>query len=302
MVSVDRHRGGVPYLHRTARFYRAHLQQALLNHVDPSRIHLSKAFKSVSWDVELKKLVVTFDDGTTAATDLLFGADGIRSAVRTFFVPTSRTRWTGAVTFRSVFPYSHVAQIPDLPDEATHFWGPDRTLFISKLGKDLFTVVASHQSDPQASDALYKSSTWNSDGDVRVLREFYRNWSPLARHIVEATPYTRVYPNEAGDGLETWVLGNGRVTLAGDAAHAHGGAFAAGGSLAIDDAWAFAASILHVFPKDVTKPPTDAELITALKVYERTRKAHTDKIIQIVHGGNRAKVVRAAGTLETDEE
>lgn len=205
------------------------------------------------------------------------------------------------MTFRSVFPVSDVAHITDLPDEANHFWGPDRTLFISKLGKGLFTVVGSYQSDPTAEQAPYKSARWNSEGDVNVLREYYKDWSPLTRSIIDATPYTRIYPNVAADGLETWVLGDGRVTLAGDAAHAHGGAFAAGGSLALDDAWAFAASILHIFPVTATKLPTDAELATALRLYERTRKSHTDKVIRIVHEGNRKKVARI-GKQETDEE
>ncbi len=302
-MSVDQHRDQVDYRHRTARFYRAHLQQVLVQHLDMSSIHFSKAFQSVSWDGDTRKLVITFANGTTATADLLLGADGIHSAVRTFFVPTSHTSWTGGVAFRSVFPLSHMAHIPDLPDEANHFWGPDRTLFVSKLGRGLFTVVASSQIDPDASDAPYKDAAWDSDGAVAMLRQYYHDWSPLARSIVDATPYTRIYPNVAAHGLETWVLGGGRATLAGDAAHAHGGAFAAGGSLAIDDAWAFAAALLQVFPTTATQLPSDAELLAALQLYERTRKAHTDKIIRLVHTGNRKRAVRAAApALETDEE
>lgn len=105
----------------------------------------------------------------------------------------------------------------------------------------------------------------------------------------------------AANGLQTWVLGDGRVTLAGDAAHAHGGAFAAGGSLALDDAWAFAASILHIFPVKATRLPTDAEIATALRLYEKTRKSHTDRVIRTVHEGNKRKVDRI-GKQETDEE
>lgn len=285
----------------TSRFYRAHLQQALLQHVPSSRIHLSKTFGSVSFDTSIKKLVINFTDGTSTTADIVLGADGIHSAVRTFFVPSSGTSWTGWVTLRSVFPISHLTHIPDLPDEANHFWGPDRTLFVSKLGKDLFTVVGSYQSDPSVEQAPYKTAKWNSDGNVDVLREYYKDWSPLTRSIIDATPYTRVYPNVAADGLETWVLGEGRVTLAGDAAHAHGGAFAAGGSLALDDAWAFAASILHVFPATATKLPTDAELVAALILYEKTRKSHADRVIHTVHEGNKKRVGRI-GKKETDEE
>ena len=300
-MSVDKHAGPVEYRHLTSRYYRAHLHRALAEHVDPARIHLSKAFRSVKFDDGSQKLVVTFTDGTTASADIVLGADGIHSPVRTFYVPTAKTAWTGWVTFRSVFPQSHLEHIQDLPDEANHFWGPDRSLFISKLGKGLFTVVGSYQSDPAASDAPYKDATWNSDGDVGVLREYYKDWSPLVRSIIDATPYTRVYPNAAASGLETWVLGNGRVTLAGDAAHAHGGAFAAGGSLALDDAWAFAASIRHVFPEGLATQPTESQIRRALRLYGGTRKAHTDKVIRVVHEGN-LKTLARIGVKETDEQ
>ncbi|KAI1078735.1 salicylate 1-monooxygenase [Whalleya microplaca] len=303
-VSTDSHVNNVEQRHLTSRFYRAHLQEALAKHVDPSRIHLSKAFESVALDAATQKLLITFTDGTTATADIILGADGIHSSVRTFFVPTSSTAWTGWVAFRSVFPISHVAHIKDLPDEANHFWGPDRTFFVSKLGRDLFTVVGSYQADPNAPNAPYKDSTWNSDGDVNVLREFYKDWSPLVRQIVDAIPYTKVYPNAAAEALETWVLGGGRVTLAGDAAHAHGGAFAAGGSLALDDAWAFASSILHVFPENATRKPTDAELLKALRIYERTRKSHTDRVMRAAHENNVKKLARysQAAEPETDEQ
>ncbi|ORY56849.1 uncharacterized protein BCR38DRAFT_461454 [Pseudomassariella vexata] len=301
VVSVDEHQGLVEDCHLTSRFYRPHLQQALAVHVNPSRIHLKKSFGSANFDHSLNKLVIAFEDGTTATADILLGTDGIHSPVRRFFVPTSIPNWTGWVTFRSVFPISHVSRIPDLPDEACHFWGPNRTLFVSKLGKDLFTIVGSYQADPDAPDAPWKDSVWNEQGDVEVLREYYQDWSPLARALIDATPYTRIYPNAAAPGLDSWVFENGRVTLAGDAAHAHGGAFAAGGSLAIDDAWAFAASILHVFPEGAVGLPSDEDIALALRSYENTRKGHTDRVLKTVLEGNKKKKAMV-GKPETDEE
>ncbi|KAF2801303.1 FAD/NAD(P)-binding domain-containing protein [Mytilinidion resinicola] len=301
VVSADNHKGQVEDRHLTSRYYRAHLQQALLEHVDPAQLHLGKAFLSVAYSKSPKELTIKFLDGSTTTADLLLGADGINSAVRRFFVPSSQPKWTGWVTFRSVFPFSHVSHIPDLPDEATHFWGHDRTLFVSNLGKDLFTVVGSYQSDPDAAESPYRDAVWDSDGDVSVLREYYKDWSPLIRAIVDAVPHTRIYPNVAAQGLDSWTLGYGRVTLAGDAAHAHGGAFAAGGSLAIDDGWSFAQSVLNVFPPSATKLPGDEDIAKALRVYGRTRKPHTDRVLHTVHSGNKAKVERI-GKVETDEE
>lgn len=321
IVSFDRHSDRVvDPRHRTARYFRPHLQKALLRNVDPARLHLHKTFASLAFDDSKSKLIVTFADDTTASADLILGADGIHSPVRRAFVPTTCTKWTGWTTFRSVFPRSHVAHIPDLPDEAYHYWGSDRTLFISPMrpgpnGKeDLFAVVASTQSDPDAPDAAYKDSVWDQDGDVDVLRDFYKDWSPLARAVIDATPFTRVHPNTAASGLDTWLFGFGdgqyRVTVAGDAAHAHGGAFAAGGSLAIDDAWAFAQSVLHVFAGGASSSVDSsssqakaAKVTAALRLYERTRKAHTDLVLKTVQANNAAIVNRLRlAKVETDAD
>ena len=167
------------------------------------------------------------------------------------------------------------------------------------VGKNLFTIVGGYHADPNAPDAPYKDATWSSDGDVEVLKLYYADWHPVIQQMVQASPYIRQYPNTYASSLDTWVHGNGRVTFAGDAAHAHGGAFAAGGSLAADDAYSFAMSIHHVFPPGSTN--FSAERITeALRLHELTRKAHTDKVLRTVHEGNQKTIERLDKT-ETDE-
>ncbi|KAJ1323228.1 salicylate hydroxylase [Microdochium nivale] len=302
VVSFDVHQGPVEHRHQSARFFRPQLQRVLLDHVRPGRLHLSKAFKSIRRDPSTRRLAIDFLDGSTAEADLVLGADGIHSAVRQTYIPTSSARWTGHVFFRTVVPRSHFEHITDLPDEAVHYWGPDRTLFVSPLPKDLFAVVAAHQCDPDDPGHQYHGAGWDGDADIAALRALYKDWSPLARKILDATPSIKVYPNTAARELPTWVLGDGRVTLAGDAAHAHGGAFAAGGSLAINDAWAFAQSILHYFPRTGgwrVSLDDDAGLAEVLGLYERTRKPHTDKVQKTVQDRNQF-LVDQIKTAQTD--
>jgi salicylate hydroxylase len=287
--------------HSTARFYRAHLHGALLSHVSAARIHLSKAFQSVDSRDPSSPLTITFTDGSTATADILLGADGINSAVRRYFVPDSAPKWTGWVAFRSVFDVKLLDGLDAaILEEASHWASPERTFFSSRLGGDLFTIVGSNYSDPDTPDAPYKDATWNSDGDVSVLREYYQDWNPAVRKMVEATPYTRVYPNTAAPGLDTWVYGGGRATLIGDAAHAHGGALAAGGSLALDDAYAFAAALWHVLPPGGERSTEKTQ--EALSLYERARKSHTDRVIATVRDGNKAILARLKKPTETDEQ
>lgn len=99
------------------------------------------------------------------------------------------------------------------------------------------------------------------------------------------TPYTRLYPNYAGEALPTWVLA-ARATLVGDAAHTHGGAFAAGGSLALDDSFALALALRHAFSLAQTggfnNGPSNVR--RALELYDQTRRPHTGRLLEIVHG------------------
>jgi salicylate hydroxylase len=123
------------------------------------------------------------------------------------------------------------------------------------------------------------------------------------KSLSEVCPDIRYYPNYfCGSSLPTWIFGD-RVTLIGDAAHAHGGAFATGGSLAIDDAYALYLSLLHAFPATSTSKPGPDVLLKGLKLYEKTRRPHAVKLLEVVHRNNEMKTKKImAETQETDEE
>ncbi|EXJ77442.1 hypothetical protein A1O3_09668 [Capronia epimyces CBS 606.96] len=254
VVSVDEFVDVPDRRHQTARFHRAHLHEALLEYVDRRTIHLNKAVRSaeVEGEADGDGVRLFFDDGTSVRGDILIGADGLRSKVRAAFRPQHSLHWTGRTLFRSTFDAELVegGLIPDLPPDSTHWWGPKHTFFASRLGKNLYTTVGNF--DPAAARAIGQSQPqtqqiqWDQEGDVAVFRELYKGWNPVVKALTEATPYVRLYPNLAGAPLDTWVFGS-RVTLVGDAAHTHGGAHAAGGSLALDDAWALYLAFRHVF-------------------------------------------------------
>ena len=205
------------------------------------------------------------------------------------------------MAFRSVFDAKLVEHIPGALDEAVHWWGHDRTFFASKMGKDLYSIVGGNYSDPDAIDAPYKDATWNSEGSLETLKDFYKDWHPTIKQLIEVSPYIKQYPNTFASSLDSWIHGEGRITYAGDAAHAHGGAFAAGGSLALDDAYAFTRAISHYYPEGSTRKPRRQEISAALRLYERTRKPHTDRVLSTVHTNNKRAVERI-GKPETDEQ
>ncbi|TVY92462.1 Salicylate hydroxylase [Lachnellula willkommii] len=299
IIGMDVHEDVTEHLHHTARYHRGHLHQALLENVPRSIIHLRKKLVSAKADPQ-EGVTLEFEDGTTATADILLGADGLRSRVRTSFVPDFELKWSGWTAFRSVFDTSLVESIPDLPLDSSHWWGPDTNFFASRLGKNTYTVVGGVNADPKDSSATFKNVEWDQEASVSLLRDKYSDWNPVVRALTEVTPSTRFYPNFSGSSLSTWVFGS-RATLIGDAAHAHGGAHATGGSLAIDDAYCLFLALVSIFPFSATRRPSSREIETALKLYEATRKPHAERLLKKVHTANNAKAAKA-GILEGDEE
>ena len=167
----------------------------------------------------------------------------------------------------------------------------------------MFTVVGGIMVDPDNPKALLRDAEWEQDASIQLLRDKYKGWNPVVKALTDATPYIKFHPNlSCSRTLETWVFGD-RTTLIGDAAHAHGGAHATGGSLAIDDAYALYLSILTIFPLKSTTKPSGPEIRNALELYQATRKPHADRLLKMVYAENQAKTDKVrSGELDTDEQ
>lgn len=283
VVSTDRFNDVPDRRHQTSRFHRAHLHEALLEHVPRELIHLNKKVRDAH--VNGDKVYLSFEDGTTATGDLLIGADGINSKVRKAFNQKFELSYTNRTALRACFDVSLVEHIPGLSLDSTHWWGPNKQFFASRLGKNQFTVVG--QYDPTDIPVSSRNpsdntiTTWNDEGSVELFRELFRDWNPVVKSLTEATPYVRRYPNYAGQHLPTWVF-DSRVTLVGDAAHAHGGAHATGGSLALDDAYTLFLALAYTISDTHSTKPSQDQLRTALDLYEATRRPHTDRLLSSV--------------------
>ena len=93
--------------------------------------------------------------------------------VRQALVPDFKLKWSGWTAFRSVFNASLVENIPDLPEDSAHWWGPETNFFSSRLGRNLYTVVGGIQVDPEHPEVRLKNVAWDDEGNVELLREIY---------------------------------------------------------------------------------------------------------------------------------
>jgi len=227
-----------------AAYYQVHradlhreLADLVVSH-DPTAIRTGHAFVGLvqnSAGVSLK-----FSNGVEVRADVVLGADGVRSVVRTQLFGVDRPRFTGYMAYRGLVPY---ADLPAGVVEPTSCLstGPGRsfTRYLVRGGSLVNFVGLTERDD-------WREEGWSIRATVKEMLEEYGDWYQGVRTIIAATP---------ADGLFKWALFDreplaewtrGRVTLIGDAAHPMLPFLGQGAAMGIEDgmliARAFAAA------------------------------------------------------------
>ena len=213
------------------------LMEAVLAN-DPGCLHANCEFVSLAQDDA--GVTVKFANGTSARADVLVGADGNVSAVRSFLFPQEAPKFAGQVAFRSLIPAAVVpASIQSRVSVMSA--GPGRYLLCYPLrGGKIVNLVG-----------LVQSNTWEAEGwSIPATKEefakAFEGYEPDLISLIHNIPDGDVFKWGLRDRepLETWTVG--RVTMLGDAAHPMTPFLGQGACMAIEDALllgrAFAAS------------------------------------------------------------
>ncbi|WP_016884388.1 MULTISPECIES: FAD-dependent monooxygenase [unclassified Rhodococcus (in: high G+C Gram-positive bacteria)] len=204
---------------------------------------------------------IEFTDGSTVSADVIVGADGIHSAVRTSLLGREQPTFTGVVAFRAVVPTERVGNLPNL-DCFTKWWGPDPSTqivtFPLNQGKDIFVFATCAQE-------AWTEESWTTAGSVTELRELYRDFHPDARALLDACDDVLKSALYVRDPLASWT--DGRSVLLGDAAHPMMPFMAQGAGMAIEDAVVLS-RCLSLFDDPAV----------ALQTYQDTRLQRTSRI------------------------
>lgn len=249
--------------------HRADLLAALADEFPIERVLFDKRAEAITQDD--KGVDATFTDGSRYHVDVLIGADGIHSAVRTAMFGKENPRFTGVVAFRAVVPASKVAHLPNL-QAFTKWWGPNPqsqiVTFPLNRGEDIFIFATIGQES-------WHLESWTTPGKVSELKELYAGFHQDARALLDACDEVLKSALYERDPLPTWT--KGRMTLLGDACHPMLPFMAQGAGMAIEDAVVLGRALAGV--KAV------AEVPAALKRYEEARIERTSKI-QLGSRGN----------------
>jgi len=249
--------------------HRADVLAVMANAVPADCVVFSKRLRSLNQSDAGVHLV--FEDGGQASHDVVLGADGIHSKVRTALFGEEQPRFTGVVSFRAVVPTDKVRHVPEI-EAFTKWWGPNPqsqiVTFPLNRGQDTFIFATTGQ------DSWHEES-WTSPGDVNELRSFYRDYHPDARALLDACDSVLKSALYEREPLPQWSVD--RVSLLGDACHPMLPFMAQGAGMSIEDGVVVARCLAQAQQLNDVAP--------ALQRYAATRQARTAEI-QIGSRGN----------------
>ena len=249
------HRWGADYLHVYRPDLIAVLKDALLTR-SPDALQLGKSVQSYLQDET--GITVQFADGTSASGDLLVGADGIHSVIRTQMLGPDRPRYTGMIAWRAVAPVSVLGNTPP-PPTACVWTGSKRhaVTYLLRRGSLANFVGVVERKEKHI-------ESWSATGAKADALKDFKKWNPAIRGILEAADKINLWALYDRDELATWR--DGRAVLLGDACHPMLPFMAQGAVMAIEDAFVLA-----------REANAQASLSEALETYETLRKPRTTK-------------------------
>lgn len=216
-------RWGAPYLH----LHRADLHHVLADAAIANSAELRTGSPVKLYAHRPEGVRVTLENGTHLTGDLVIGADGIRSAMRTALNGPEAPDFTGHVAWRGTIPADKLPE--GLIDRAATVWaGAGHHVVIYPLrGGSLINFVAVEEG------ADWTEEGWTAPGDADVLRAMFAGWHPTVTQVLAAAEAPFRWGLFSRPEQVRWADRN--VALIGDAAHPMLPYMAQGAAMALED-------------------------------------------------------------------
>ncbi|WP_046320928.1 FAD-dependent monooxygenase [Mycobacterium sp. UM_Kg1] len=197
-------------------------------------------------------------DGSDVRADVLIGADGIRSVVRSMVAGEQPAREYGYVCWLGTVPFEHERMVTGYTG---HYWGRGQRFGLIDIGGGM-AYWWGIRNIPAA-----RARDWHGDkGEVLAA---FNGWAPEVVEAIEQTPAEAIVsvPGQDRPLLKQW--GKGPVTLLGDAAHPMLTSRSQGASSAIEDGYVLAEAIART-----------PDAVDALRVYENRRRHRAAMLVR----------------------
>lgn len=241
------------------QFHRADLLDLLKHKLPGANLRLeSKVVDVAQTD---RDVTAVLSNGDRISGDVLVGADGIHSAVRSCVVGDGPTTFSGKLVWRALIPADRVRDLAF--KERFYGWaGRDRMVWAYWVRPgEMFNfggVVPSTE---------VLRETWSQTGELGELRRSFAGANKRLATLIERIDEAFITGLYDRDPLPKWT--RGRATLLGDAAHAMLPYLAQGATQSVEDGYVLAKCLARKGRSDIPG---------ALGLYEMKRRPRTTKV------------------------
>lgn len=277
---------GFPELPRPLAMPRAALFRALAEQAASRGLRLEYGKRLLGVEQGADTVTASFADGSTATADVLIGADGIRSTVRTLIDPDAP-----GPEYQGVLSFGGTVEPGIVPAEPGSMYFAFGRVFLgywalpdSRIA--WFASLPSAEPLTAAQVARTPAVEW-----LERLRALYAGHVPGEQLLARTDPaeVMKVGPMERMPSVPRW--SSGRMVLVGDAAHAPSSSSGQGASLAIESAVELARCLRDI--------PGHAEAFAA---YEGLRRSRVEMIGGAAAQTNKAKAGGGQPSLPSPEQ
>jgi salicylate hydroxylase len=203
-----------------------------------------------------------FDNGARITADVLVGADGIHSTVRSALFGAEEPRFAGCVAYRGLVPAERIAGL-ELELGSQSWVGPGAHFvhyFVSRGRLLNFVGWTEHDT--------WNREDWTDRATVGRALAAFEGWHEQVRTIIAEAETCFIWALFDRDPLQHWSVGC--TTLLGDACHPMYPFMGQGAAMAVEDGAALAACLSAI------ADPTDA-----LRHYERLRLPRVTRLQEL---------------------
>ncbi|CAM2767541.1 FAD-dependent monooxygenase [Mycobacterium intermedium] len=242
--------------HPFVSIHRNELIRALRNAASDIPIHYGAEVTEIA--VDRRHAWAACAGGTQVSADVLIGADGIRSVVRSKVAGQRPPKEYGYVLWLATVPFSHPRM---LPGYTGHYWGRGQRFGLIDIGGGMaYWWGAKNLPAAEARD-------WH--GSKAEILSAFDDWAPEVVDVIDRTPADAIIsvPGQDRPFLKRW--GSGPITLLGDAAHPMLTSRSQGASSAVEDGFVLAEALARI-------PDT----VQALRAYEDRRRRRAAMLVR----------------------
>ncbi|HET7048894.1 MAG TPA: FAD-dependent monooxygenase [Solirubrobacteraceae bacterium] len=252
-------RFGAPLL----MLHRAALQNLMIAAARPDRLILGRACVRVEQDASGAS--AHLDDGSSVEGDIVVGADGIHSVVRSVAFGAVNPEYSGYTAWRGVVPVDDSLRVRIRDGE---YVGRGCLFGMSSLGGSLVYWWASRRCPERPRDRRDSLGDRPERDKTQLLRQ-WGSWVDPIPDLLDATPAHAIIRTPLNTVAPLRNLSAGRIAFVGDAAHAMMPNLGQGACQAIEDAVELAQAL-----------DSQPDVTTALTRYSTLRSRRTAAVVR----------------------